>query len=240
VTGTSTTNVGGMDTETADQAATAERLRHALADRLRGQGTVRTGHVDAALRAVPRHLFLPTVPLPDAYADEAVFTKRDGADTPVSAASQPTIVAMMLEQLQVEPGQRVLEIGAGTGYNAALLAHLAGDNGEVTTIDVDKDLTDSARSALAAAGCPNVRVILGDGALGYPDRAPYDRVIATVGAWDLPPAWLRPAQPGRAARGARPAAGKHLPLDRLRTLGRALARPLKRAVHVHAAARDRG
>jgi len=157
---------------------------------------VRTTRVDAALRAVPRHLFLPTVPIEDAYADDPVYTKHDSAGVSISAASQPRIVAMMLEHLQVQPGQRVLEIGAGTGYNAGLLAHLAGEHGHVTTIDVDDDLVAGARSNLAAACCRNLRVVLGDGALGYPDGAPYDRLIATVGAWDLPPAWLQQLAPG--------------------------------------------
>ncbi|MEV7964721.1 methyltransferase, FxLD system [Sphaerisporangium sp. NPDC088356] len=184
----------GMTEETISNT-TAERLRHALADRLCDQGTVRTERVEAALRAVPRHLFVPAVPLEEAYADDPVYTKADGAGVSISAASQPTIVAMMLEQLQAEPGQRVLEIGAGTGYNAGLLAHMVGKDGQVTTIDVDDDIVDGARSGLAAADCKNVRVILGDGALGYADGAPYDRVIATVGAWDLPPAWLEQLAP---------------------------------------------
>ena len=81
----------------------------------------------------------------------------------------------------------MLEIGAGTGYNAALLAHLAGPAGSVTTVDLQPDVADAARSALVAAGYDRVRVECGDGALGVPDGAPYDRVIVTAGAWDLPP-----------------------------------------------------
>jgi protein-L-isoaspartate(D-aspartate) O-methyltransferase len=185
--------VGGMDTETT--GTTAESLRHALVGQLLERGIVRIGPVEHALRAVPRHLFVPAVPVQQAYADEPVYTKHDAAGTSISAASQPAIVAIMLEQLQARPGQRILEIGAGTGYNAALLAHLAGEHGQVTTVDVDQDLTDSARSALARAGYANVRVILGDGALGHAASAPYDRIIATVGTWDLPPAWLAQLAP---------------------------------------------
>ncbi|MFD0734780.1 methyltransferase, FxLD system [Planotetraspora mira] len=185
-----------MRVETIDEENnTAERLRHALVDRLREQGAVRTAGVEAALRAVPRHLFAPTVPLEEAYADEVILTKHDETGRPISAASQPSVVAMMLERLQAEPGRRILEIGAGTGYNAALLAHLTGDDGHVVTIDLDEDIVDGARAALAAVDCRNTRVILGDGALGHPDGAPYDRVIATVGAWDLPPAWLEQLAP---------------------------------------------
>ena len=107
---------------------------------------------------VPRHLFLPGVPLDQAYADEPVYTKTDDGGASISAASQPWIVAMMLEQLDAQPGHRVLEVGAGTGYNAALLAAIVGDTGQVTTIDVDEDLVDGARKHLAAAGVTNVDV----------------------------------------------------------------------------------
>lgn len=181
--------------ETSSSTTTAERLRNALADQLRAQGTVRTERVEAALRHVPRHTFVPEAPVKQAYADAPLYTKTDGAGGSISAASQPTIVAMMLEQLQAEPGQSVLELGAGTGYNAGLLAHLVGEHGQVTTIDVDEDIVDGARSGLAAAGFENVRVILGDGALGHADSAPYDRIIATVGAWGPPSAWLEQLAP---------------------------------------------
>lgn len=103
---------------------------------------------------------------------------------------------MMLEQLQIEPGHRVLELGAGTGYNAALMAAIAGKAGHVTTIDVDDDLVDNARKHLAAADITGVNVILADGALGHPEAAPFDRVIATVGAFEVPTAWLEQLAPG--------------------------------------------
>lgn len=103
---------------------------------------------------------------------------------------------MMLGQLDARPGDRVLEIGAGTGYNAALLAELVGETGQVTTIDIDPEVTARARQALDATGCGRVQVITGDGALGDPDRAPYDGIIVTVGPWDLPPAWQDQLAPG--------------------------------------------
>ncbi|WP_406316722.1 methyltransferase, FxLD system [Streptosporangium sp. NBC_01639] len=192
--GAGRTTFGETDTETTGEVA-AERLRDALVDQLREQGAVRSERVEAALRAVPRHLFVPRVPVQKAYADEVVPTKHDDAGESISAASQPSVVAVMLEQLEVEPGQRVLEIGAGTGYNAALLAHLTGDSGRVTTIDVDDDLVADARRNLAATGVDNVDVLLGDGALGHPDGAPYDRIVATVGAYDLPLPWLEQLAP---------------------------------------------
>ncbi|MGH3852518.1 MAG: methyltransferase, FxLD system, partial [Pseudonocardiaceae bacterium] len=166
-------------------------LRTELVDLLRHQNTVRTSAVDSALRSVPRHLFVPGFSLEEAYANEAVYTKHDDSGGAcLSAASQPAIVAMMLEQLHLEPGQHVLELGAGTGYNAAVMAAIVGEAGQVTTLDVDEDLVEGARDHLDAAAVTNVDVVLGDGALGHPDAAPYDRVIATVGAFETPPAWL--------------------------------------------------
>jgi len=168
----------------------------AMVDQLCGRRGVRTVPVEAAMRAVPRHLFVPDATVGRAYADEAVVTHRDAEGVAVSSASAPGVVAGMLEQLDVQPGHRVLEIGAGTGYNAALLAHLAGPAGEVTTVDIDPDVARDAREGLAGAGYRDVSVICGDGELGYPGHAPYDRVIITAGAWDLPPAWLDQLAPG--------------------------------------------
>jgi len=157
---------------------------------------IRTPRVQAAMREVPRHVFLPRVPLRRAYANDVAATKRDADGIPISAASQPSIVGAMLEQLATAPGDRVLEIGAGTGYNAALLAYLAGGDGTVVTMDVDDDIVDGARAALSAAGFPDVTVVRGDGALGHPPGAPYDRIIATVGARDVPLAWQEQLAPG--------------------------------------------
>ncbi|MER6950515.1 methyltransferase, FxLD system [Nonomuraea sp. NPDC000554] len=152
--------------------------------------------VAGAFLAVPRHLFLLDVAPEDAYRDQPIVTKRDDEGRPISSSSQPAIMAIMLGQLDVRPGHRVLEIGAGTGYNAALLDRLAGPGGHVVTVDIDADLVERARRHLAAAGCPRVEVVCGDGADGFAARAPYDRVIATVGVWDLAPAWLAQLAPG--------------------------------------------
>ncbi|GIH99597.1 methyltransferase, FxLD system [Planobispora takensis] len=149
-----------------------------------------------ALLTVPRHLFLPEVPPETAYRNEAIVTRRDAGGLPTSSSSQPTIMAMMLDQLDVRPGQRVLEVGAGTGYNAALLAHLVGPRGEVVSVDIDPEVARQAGDHLKAAGFPEVTVACADGFEGFAERAPYDRVIATVGVWDLAPAWLDQMAPG--------------------------------------------
>ncbi len=174
---------------TAELAETVER-RTALVDRLGEARVLRTVGVEAAMRAVPRHLFLPSVSVERAYVDEAIVTQTGPGEVPTSSASQPSIVAIMLEQLAVRPGHRVLEIGAGTGYNAALLAHLAGPSGRVTSIDIDAGTAQAAREHLARAGVSSVDVMAADGWLGHPDAAPYDRIEATVGIWDVSPHWV--------------------------------------------------
>lgn len=166
----------------------AVQFREALVRRLTESGVVRDRAVGEALRAVPRELFLPGLDLDAAYQDTAVPTHRDRSGHVVSSCSQPSMVALMLEQLSVEPGQRVLEIGAGTGYNAALLRRLAGPGGEVVSIDVDPEICAEARERTRAAGT-EVEIEVGDGGLGWPPRAPYDRIEVTAAAGDVPAAW---------------------------------------------------
>ena len=153
-------------------------------------GHIRSERVAAAFAAVPRHVFLPHLEPQAAYRDEAHVTKWDGKGRPVSSSSQPAIMAVMLEQLGVLPGQRVLEIGAGTGYNAALLSHLVGDSGSVVTVDIDEEVALDARSRLSEAGQASVVVECADGSFGWPAGAPFDRIVLTACACDLVPAWI--------------------------------------------------
>jgi protein-L-isoaspartate(D-aspartate) O-methyltransferase len=170
-------------------ADSTSMLRAALVDRLLGAGLISTAAVEQAFRAVPRHVFLPDSELDVAYADQPVVTERDDAGRPISASSQPSMMALMLEQLSVFPGQRVLEVGSGTGYNAALLAHLVGNDGSVVTLEIDPEVVGGARRNLARAGYGQVEVHHGDGTEGWPAGAPYDRIILTACAWDIAAAW---------------------------------------------------
>lgn len=176
-----------------------------------------------AFTTVPRHVFLPTLFLPledgrwqpiDAtwpqywrlvYADSTLTTQLDGtlspnpsvgpvAGTATSSSTQPSLMALMLHALRLRGGERALEIGTGTGYNAALLARRLGD-GQVTSVEVDPVVAERARRHLAAAGYrPNV--VTGDGELGWFDAAPYDALIATVAVPEVPAAWIRQVRDG--------------------------------------------
>ena len=171
------------------------RLHDAYMEDLKSKGAIQSQRVEEAFRAVPRHLFLPDSPLQRVYRDESILTKRQDGQL-VSSSSQPTMMAIMLEQLDLQPGHRVLEIGAGTGYNAGLMAHMVGDSSLVTTMDIDEDLAEAARNRLSVAGLDAVTVVCRDGGLGYPEHAPYDRIILTVAAWDIVPAWWEQLKPG--------------------------------------------
>ncbi|MEU1813755.1 methyltransferase domain-containing protein [Streptomyces roseifaciens] len=190
-------------------------LRTELVERLRAAGELTDPRWRRAFAEVPRELFVPVYYTgavgghrrlsggdPDplghedwlvgAYADEPLATRvRDGE--PVSSSSRPSLMARMLSALNVQDGHRVLEIGTGTGYNAALLAHRLGD-GNVTTADLDPEITASARDHLTEAGF-HPEVVTGDGALGCPWRAPFDRILATCAVSRVPPAWIAQTRP---------------------------------------------
>jgi protein-L-isoaspartate(D-aspartate) O-methyltransferase len=168
----------------------AQRRNLEMISHLQETGVLTDPAVAAAFRAMPRHRFLPGRRLSYVYEDTAIPTKTDDKGAAVSSSSQPAIMALMLQELTLEPGQRVLEIGAGTGYNAALIAELVGPDGLVCTLEIDEDVSRQARANLAAAGVEGVQVIHGDGARGCPGNAPFDRVIITAGVSDLAPAWL--------------------------------------------------
>jgi methyltransferase of ATP-grasp peptide maturase system len=199
--------------------------RRRLADELAAGGDLRGAAWRAAVEAVPREAFLtgrvyrpvrsgptwwqPITPeqvgqdywLDLAYQDVTWVTQLDGTDTPgsspgipTSSSTMPGLVVRMLEDLEVRDGDRVLEIGTGTGYSTALLTHRLG-GALVTSVEVDPGVAGRAASALQATGyAPHL--VTGDGLAGYPDRAPYDRIIATCSVRHIPWAWLAQAAPG--------------------------------------------
>lgn len=158
----------------------AAAARAKLADQLLASGRADAA-VEAAFRGVPRHTFLPEMDPVEAYQDRAVVIKSDSEGLPVSASTQPTMMAVMLSQLGLAAGHRVLEIGTGTGYNAALIARIVGDQKSVVTIDVVPDLIGQARVNLTAAGYGRVTVVCGD---GYQPTTANERGHATRGDHD--------------------------------------------------------
>ena len=173
-------------------------LRNQLVDQILSKRPLPAA-IERALRTVRRDLHLPGLAPALAYSNKAISIKDNpGGPLALSCASVPSVVAMMLAQLDAQLGDHVLEIGAGTGYNAALLAELVGPNGQITTLDVHSDVALHARTALNETGYEHVRVIERDGLKGAPEYAPYNRMIGTVGFWDLPSAlWQQLAEGGR-------------------------------------------
>ncbi|MEU9446012.1 methyltransferase, FxLD system [Streptomyces sp. NPDC048304] len=165
-------------------------LRHRLVDQLLVAGHVRTAAVETALRRVPRHAFAPEVPVQTAYADDIIPTRHTADGRISSSVSAPWLQAVMLESARLRPGHHVLEVGSG-GYNAALIAELVGRTGQVTTVDIDPDVTDRAIRFLHATGYDRVRVLTADAEQLPPEAIPeggFDAVIVTVDTWDLP--WI--------------------------------------------------
>ncbi|MGC5039497.1 ATP-grasp peptide maturase system methyltransferase [Streptomyces sp. DT190] len=140
------------------------------------------------------------------YTDETWMTQFDGRDidwadpkpisnaAPTSSSTLPSLVVRMLEDLDVQDGMNVLEIGTGTGYSTALMCHRLGSE-SVTSIETDEGVARRAGHALAESG-HSPHLLVGDGRAGHPDRAPYDRLIATCGFRSIPPAWLEQVPPG--------------------------------------------
>jgi protein-L-isoaspartate(D-aspartate) O-methyltransferase len=169
--------------------ASREAERAAMVERLRAQGITDERVLDA-MRQVPRERFVPPGMARDAYRDAPLPI---GLGQTISA---PLIVALCTAALQAGPDAHVLEVGTGSGYGAAVLAHR---HRSVVTIERHAALAERARAAVAAIGCTNVEVRTGDGALGAPDRAPFDGIVVTAMARDEPPpALLEQLAPGAA------------------------------------------
>jgi len=163
-------------------ADSAESFRHARADMVRDQLETRGIEDPAVLRAmatVPREAFVPGVLRAKAYTDHPL---QIGCGQTIS---QPYMVAVMTELLHVHGDARVLEIGTGSGYQTAVLAELAA---AVVSIERHEALADTARARLEALGYANIEVVCGDGSLGWPEAAPFDRILVTAGAPDVPTA----------------------------------------------------
>lgn len=169
------------------------KLRARMVESLRACGALHSEEVGRAFLNTPREHFVAEVADRDGL--EAIYKPgaalpiaTDRSGHPISSSSAPEIMAPMLEALDLRPGLSVLEIGAGTGYNAAILSALVGDRGRVVSVEVDAPIARRARRSLADLGRP-VEVVEGDGRLGWPTAAPFDRIIATASSDTVPLPW---------------------------------------------------
>lgn len=169
-----------------------ELYRQKLVAYLKAAGYIHSQPVEEAFSRVPRHFFVQEyASLAAAYQDEVV-PLRPG----ISTSSQPSVMALMLEALGVQPGDRVLEVGTASGYGAALLAELVGEEGEVWTVELEEDLARRAERKLAQAGYNWVRVIAGDGLRSHVPPGYLDRLVVTAAVEFFPRAWVDQVRPG--------------------------------------------
>ncbi len=172
------------------------RLREKLVEKLVREGVIRSEKVKRAMLRVPRELFVPEHLRELAYEDTPLPI---GYGQTISA---PHMVAMMLEEAELDEGMKVLEVGTGSGYNAALIAEIVAPRGSrrpghVYTIERIPELAERAKRNLERAGyADRVTVIVGDGSKGYPPAAPYDRIIVTAAAPDIPRPLIDQLKPG--------------------------------------------
>lgn len=171
--------------QTAAPDWTAARMQ--MVDQQIAARDIKSPRVLEAMRRVPRHEFVPEAMRGSAYIDSPLPIGHD------QTISQPFIVAYMTEALELDAAHRVLEIGTGSGYQAAVLGELAK---EVYTIEIVAPLADRARQTLAKLGYKNVHVRTGNGYLGWPEQAPFDRVMVTAAPDDIPPALVEQLKVG--------------------------------------------
>ncbi len=186
----------------------AERLNERLISHLKSRGCLKDERIEKALRKMRRHYFLESfyslrgqytldergeleLALRAVYADDALMLSWGEEHTTMASISQPSIVVEMLEELKLDEGMRVLEIGTGTGWNAALIASVVGLSGKVVTIEISKELSQKAKERIYALELADiVEVIHGDGRFGAEKFAPFDRIICTAGAEMVYHPWI--------------------------------------------------
>ena len=170
----------------------SKRLRGELVGQLEANGALKSAAVRRAFLAELRERYLPEIAeregLERVYENQAIVTAKDERGMPTSSSTQPSMMASMLEQLDLRLGHRVLEVGAGSGDNAALLARLVGARGQVVSVELDPATARRARRALGRAGS-RAKVVRGDGREGRPREAPFDRIIVTASTATVAPAW---------------------------------------------------
>lgn len=161
-----------------------EKEKKEVISHLEATGKLKSPEIKRAMLTVKRELFV----LPE-------YRKDAWLDTPLpivgtSTISAPHMYAIMLEAVKLKPGEKVLEVGSGSGYGAALMKEIVGENGKVITVEIDREVAEFAKNNLKKAGYKDVKVVCGDGSKGYKKEAPYDAIIVTAAAPEIPKALI--------------------------------------------------
>ncbi len=166
-----------------------EERRRRMVERLREELGI-SEKVARAMMKVPRHLFVPKAYEREAYVDTPLPI---GFGQTISA---PHMVAIMCDLLDLKEGEKVLEVGGGSGYHAAVVAEIVGKKGKVIAIERIPELAERAKDVLKLLGYDNVKIVVGDGTKGYPEEAPYDKIYVTASAPDIPKPLIEQLKPG--------------------------------------------
>jgi len=166
-----------------------EERKRELIGQLKAKGYIKSKKVEEAMLNVPRELFVPADKISYAYEDQPL---EIGLEQTISA---PHMVALMTELLNLQEDDKVLEIGTGSGYQAAILSKIVGRNGMIVSVERFTDLAKLAADNLKKAGITSVKVLVGDGSLGYREEAPYDKICVTCAAPDIPPPLIEQLTP---------------------------------------------
>lgn len=163
----------------------AEKYHQKLVDSLLRQKIIKKIEIEKAFRKVRRDFFLPSFPLKEVYSDGSVITKSAGIN-PLSSSTAPSLMASMLEILDLKSGHKVLEVGTGTGYNAAILAEITGSQKDIYSLDIDKETVLEATNNLNKVGYHDLNLLCRDANKGWPEKIKFDRVIFTASVKKIP------------------------------------------------------
>ncbi len=167
-----------------------EERRRELIENLKKEGILRKKEVVDAMSRVPREEFVLPFYRKEAYADYPL--PAEGGQT----ISAPHMVAMMTELLDLKRGHRVLDVGTGTGYHAAVMAEIVGPEGEIYGVEMVRALAERAVETIRRTGYDNIRIYVGDGSVGMPDKAPFDRILVACAAPDIPEPLIKQLKDG--------------------------------------------
>jgi len=187
------------------------KLNKEMIKEVKKKGFLKNTEYEKAFLSTPRHIFIPSVYdiekqewkkfdvdyskpqeeiLKKIYVDRPLVITIKEEDV-LSTSSQPTVMAMMIEEAKLKNGDKVLEVGTGSGYNASVISKIIGDNGKVITIELEKKVYELSKTNLKRSGIKNIEIYCADGGLGYPKEAPFDKIIVTTSSSDITEEWIR-------------------------------------------------